>query len=87
MEFEYDHKKSQLNAEKHGIDFEKAKQLWRDEKRLVVPARSSTEPREALIAILDGVFWTTIYTLRGEAIRIISVRRSRDEEIEGYDNR
>ncbi len=84
MEFEYDARKSHNNARKHGIDFERAKLLWTDEKRLVVPARCSTELREALIAVLDGVCWTAIYTLRGDAIRIISVRRSRHEEIKNY---
>ncbi len=84
MEFEYDHRKSQINTRKQGIDFERAKLLWGDEKRLVVPARSSAEPREALVAVLDGVYWTAVYTLRGDAIRIISVRRSRNEEIENY---
>ncbi len=84
MEFQYDDKKSHINARKHGIDFERAKLLWTDERRLVVPARSSTEAREALIASLDDVCWTAIYTLRGSVIRIISVRRSRHEEIENY---
>jgi uncharacterized DUF497 family protein len=84
VELEYDHRKSQINTRKHGIDFERAKLLWGDEKRLVVPARSSTEPREALVAVLDGVYWTAVYTLRGDTIRIISVRRSRNEEIESY---
>jgi uncharacterized DUF497 family protein len=84
VEFEYDHRKSQINTRKHGIDFERAKLLWGDEKQLIVPARSSTEPREALIATLDGICWTASYTLRGDTIRIISVRRSRDEEIENY---
>jgi len=84
VEFEYDDRKSQINTRKHGIDFERAKMLWDDEKRLVVPARSSTEQRDALIATLDGVYWTAVYTLRGDAIRIISVRRSRNEEIENY---
>lgn len=84
MELEYDDKKSHINARKHGIDFEQAKLLWTHERRLVVPARSSTESREALIASLDDVCWTAIYTLRGSAIRIISVRRSRHEEIENY---
>ena len=84
MEFEYDDKKSHINARKHGIDFERAQLLWTDERRLALPARSSTESREALIASLDDVCWTAIYTLRGTAIRIISVRRSRHEEIENY---
>lgn len=87
MEFEYDPAKSKINTEKHGIDFARAKLLWLDEKRIVVPARSTTEPREALIAMLDGALWTAIYTLREDSIRLISVRRSRDEEKEGYNNR
>ena len=84
MEFEYDSQKSNLNQGKHGIDFIRAQLLWSDEKRVVVPARSSTEPREAIIAELDGTLWTAIYTLRGGVTRIISVRRSRHEEREGY---
>jgi hypothetical protein len=36
---------------------------------------------------LEGVHWTAVYTMRGTAVRIISVRRSRDEEREGYNNR
>lgn len=87
MEFEYDPVKSNANLEKHGIGFEEAKRLWLDEKRVLVPAHSSTEFREAIVAELDGKLWTAIYTMRGDAIRIISVRRSRDEEREGYNNR
>lgn len=87
MEFEYDPDKSKFNAAKHGIDFNDARRLWLDGKGLVVSARSVTEPREAIIAELDGTLWTAIYTLRGESIRIISVRRSRDEERERYNNR
>jgi uncharacterized DUF497 family protein len=84
VEFEYDLKKSDINLRKHGIDFERAKLLWDDEKRLVVLARSSSEFREALIGMLDGVSWTAVYTFRASVIRIISVRRSRNEEIEKY---
>jgi uncharacterized DUF497 family protein len=87
VDFEYERAKSEANHQKHGINFDRARRLWLDEKRLVVPARSITEPREALIAQLDGKLWTAIYTMRGNAIRLISVRRSRDEEREGYNNR
>ncbi len=87
VDFEYNPKKSQANVEKHGIDFDRARFLWLDEKRLVIPARSMTENREAIIAELEGVLWTAIYTLRDESIRIISVRRSRNEERQHYHNR
>lgn len=87
MEFEYDPEKSKINAAKHGIDFNDARRLWLDRKGLVVAARSVTEPREAIIAEIDGTLWTAIYTLRGESVRIISIRRSRNEERERYNNR
>ncbi|MFV0337226.1 MAG: BrnT family toxin [Chthoniobacterales bacterium] len=87
MKFEYDPTKSKINAKKHGISFDQAKLLWKDERHIVVPARSITEKREAIVAELKGIAWTAIYTTRGKAIRIISVRRSRDEEREEYNNR
>ncbi len=86
MDFEFDEKKSQINVEKHGIDFEESQFLWCDARRIVVEARSETEPRFALIAILGTQLWTAVYTMREDRIRIISVRRSRNGEKEGYYN-
>ncbi len=85
MEFEFNSEKSEKNRVKHGIDFLTAQELWQDEARLIVPARSADEPREAIIATLGKACWTGIYTIRNEKIRIISVRRSRDEEKQNYD--
>ena len=82
--FEYDPEKSLKNKLKHGIDFEEAQRLWTDHARLIVPAKSTNELREAIIAHIDGIFWTGIYTIRNNTIRIISVRRSRDEEKQLY---
>ena len=84
MEFEFDEKKSRGNLGKHGIDFSQAQFLWLDPKRLQVTARSESEPRFALIALYDNLLWTAIFTVREERIRIISVRRSRHEEEQGY---
>ena len=80
MEFEYDPAKSEANKQKHGIDFERAKELWRDANRAEFVARLSDEPRLGLIAGLDDKLWTTIYTLREDRARIISVRRARENE-------
>jgi len=87
VEFKYDPAKIKINVGKHGINFDRAKLLWLDERRIVVPVRSITAPREAIIAQHDGMLWTAIYTMRGDSIRLISVRRSRNEEREGYNNR
>lgn len=84
MEFEFDEKKSRSNFEKHGMDFSQARSLWLDPNRLEVTARSESESRFALIASYENRLWTAIFTRREERIRIISVRRSRHEEEQGY---
>lgn len=84
MESEYDPTKSQTNKEKHGIDFDEARVLWLDEDRVEFPARSETEPRHALIAMKDEKVWVAFYTMREVTIRIISVRRARDNEEKTY---
>jgi len=86
MVFEFDSLKSELNKGKHGIDFTAAQQLWGDPGRVVIPARTSDEPRYLLIGMVSGKCWSAVFTLRGEAVRIISVRRSRPEEVEIYES-
>ena len=80
MEFEYNPVKSEANKEKHGLDFERAKELWHDANRAEFVARFSDEQRHGLIAELDDKLWTAIYTVRGDRARIISVRRARENE-------
>ncbi|MEB3225144.1 MAG: BrnT family toxin [Synechococcus sp.] len=84
MDFEYDPNKSQSNLAKHGIDFEAAKEIWQDSQRIIFPARSETEPRWVTVGLIHGKFWTVVYTTRNGRIRIISVRRSRVQEIKLY---
>jgi len=83
--FEFDQQKSLSNKAKHGIDFIEAKQLWDDPDILEIPARTVDEPRYLLIGRIKGRLWSAIVTYRNGNIRIISVRRSRDEEVELYE--
>jgi uncharacterized DUF497 family protein len=85
MEFEYDDTKSEMNKEKHGIDFEQAKALWDDPDLLEIPARTEDEPRYLVIGRIEDRFWSGVITYRDSRIRIISVRRSRDEEVALYE--
>ena len=85
MDFEFDPNKSASNEKKHGIDFEEAKALWSDPHLLEIEAITSDEPRFLLIGMIDGRHWSTVVTYRNEKIRIISVRRSRKEEVELYE--
>ena len=82
--FEFDPKKSESNRLKHGIDFIQAQQLWEDAIRVVLEARTVDEKRYLLIAQFDERIWSAIYTVRNNSIRIISVRKSRENEKEIY---
>jgi uncharacterized DUF497 family protein len=86
MPFEYDSQKSDTNRAKHGIDFDEAQHLWDDEFYLEIPAKNLDEPRFLVIGKIGDRYWSAVVTYRGRNIRIISVRRSRDEEIELYEN-
>jgi uncharacterized DUF497 family protein len=87
MWFEFDPAKSKANRIKHQIDFTEAQKLWIDINRLEIPARTKEgESRMAVIGVIGGRHWTAIVTARGHAIRIISVRRSRNTEKELYEN-
>jgi uncharacterized DUF497 family protein len=85
MDFEFDHAKSDANLRKHGIDFLVAQSLWRDPALLEIPARTSGESRFLVIALLRGRHWSAVITYRQQTIRLISVRRSRPEEVQLYE--
>ena len=85
MEFEFDEKKSRSNLKKHGIDFIEAQALWRDDMLLEIPARTSDEPRYLIIGKIELKHWSAVVTYRENRIRLISVRRSRKEEVELYE--
>jgi uncharacterized DUF497 family protein len=86
MVFEYAPNKSTQNKRKHGIDFEDAQRLWADPGVVEIPARTSDEPRWLLIGKIDEKHWSAIITRRGENIRLISGRRSRDDEVALYES-
>lgn len=85
MDFEFDPAKSHLNLTKHGIDFDVAQNLWNDPDLLEIPAKTVDEPRSLVLGKINGKHWSAVITYRQQAIRLISVRRSRPEEIELYE--
>ena len=86
IKFEFDEKQSQTNLEKHGIDFVDAQQLWDDTDLLEIPAKTVDEPRSLVIGMISSNHWSGVITYRGNRIRIISVRRSRKEEVVLYES-
>ena len=87
MEFEFDPSKSNLNQNKHGINFVEAQKIWIDSNRIEIPARTEDELRFVIIGKIKDKHWSAVITYRGTKIRIISVRRSRKEEIGFYESR
>jgi len=86
MEFEFDSTKSDGNKKKHGIDFYGAQALWNDPDLIEIPVKTSDEPRYLVIGKISEKHWSGVITYRGKKIRIISVRRSRKEEVEIYES-
>ena len=86
MKFEFDQRKNHSNKKKHGIDFVEAQKIWDDPDLLAIPARTTDEPRILVIGTLQGRHWSAIITYRSDRIRIISVRRSRSEEVDLYES-
>lgn len=86
MGFEYDPVKSAENRRKHGIDFETALALWSDDALVEIPARVVDEPRWLVIGKIADKHWSAVITRRDENVRLISVRRSRVEEVALYES-
>ncbi len=84
--FEFDESKSQANLLKHGINFIDAQRLWNDPSLLEIPAKIEDEPRFLMVGIIDGKYWSAVITYRDTNIRLISVRRSRTEEVALYES-
>lgn len=85
MTFEFDPAKSTANAAKHGIDFEAVQAIWQDDRRVELETGArGNEERNLVVGEIDGRCWTAVITLRNGRVRIISVRRSREDEREGY---
>jgi hypothetical protein len=84
--FEFDESKSLANHSKHGINFIDAQPLWNDPELLEIPAKTEDEPRYLAIGLINGKHWSAVITYRDATVRLISVRRSRIEEIALYES-
>ena len=84
MNFEWDERKRLSNIQKHGLDFLDVGEVF-DQPHVVVPsANEGREKRFLAIGLLEGRNVTVVYTIRVEAVRVISFRRARHEERQKY---
>jgi uncharacterized DUF497 family protein len=63
-----------------------AQELWFDLDRVEVPAKTIDENRSMVIGKIGARHWSALITYRGDKVRLISVRRSRKEEIDIYES-
>jgi uncharacterized DUF497 family protein len=89
--FEWDPRKAEANAAKHGVSFDEAVTVFLDADALDGPdlRHSRAEPRYLRLGrAVDGRLLVVAYTLRrigdAEAIRLISARRASRRERAAY---
>jgi uncharacterized DUF497 family protein len=88
MDFQYDPSKAAGNLRKHGASFADAEGVFMDPLSLhrIDPDAEGEERFVALGEGTAGQLLVVIYTLRGEAIRLISARRATPAEIRSYES-
>jgi uncharacterized DUF497 family protein len=82
--FEWDEYKRLKNLEKHKLDFLAVRLLFDGRQTITTESNSPIETRYVTTAIIDGKFYTVIWTWRDDARRIISFRRARHGEEKAY---
>ena len=78
--FEWDENKRRANIEKHGLDFNDAKDVFLDPRQFTYRSAHSREPRYVTVGTVGGLLVAVVSTLRQEKIRIISARVARRSE-------
>ena len=87
MTFEYDPRKAQTNRQKHGISFAETEFVFFD-PLAIHDIDPDTTGEERFIAVGMGnsvLLLVVVYTMRGDAIRLISARRATPQEAKAYE--
>jgi uncharacterized DUF497 family protein len=79
LKFDWDSAKNTGNEAKHGLGLASATSIWNG-PFVTLPSKNPIELRHLAIGIIEGRHWTVVFTHRGDAIRLISARRSRENE-------
>ena len=86
MEFEWDENKNKSNQDKHGIDFNDAKEVFKDDNSIESETTQDNhgEKRWKIIGQLYGSILSVIYTIRNKTTRLISARKASRKERKDY---
>lgn len=87
MKIDYDPNKNQANIDKHGIDFEQAHAFDWDNAIVEADSRQDYgETRFNAFGLLAGRLHVMTFTVRGDAIRVISLRKANKREVTRYES-
>ncbi len=85
MEIEYDPSKDASNLERHGVALDDAAKLLKASPFIVEDRRSDYgEPRFIAYGWINARLHVCVYTLRGTARRIISLRKANRRELHAF---
>jgi len=85
MDIEFDSAKEKANLAKHGISLRAADALLSGPHLAVLDDRFAYgEERWQATGEIAGRLFVCVYTVRGDAYRIISLRKANRREIDGY---
>ncbi len=87
VKFEWDERKNEINIRKHGFDFRDAWEVFQGPLLVRLDQREDYgEDRWQGIGLLRGQVVVLIFTQRGsDLIRVISLRKARKHEREGFE--
>lgn len=82
MALEFDPAKDSANVAKHGVSLASATDL--EIVARLVDERFTEEVRYRAYGYIEGVAYCLAYTLRGETVRAIMLRRAHQDEMDAY---
>ena len=85
VEIEFDPDKDQSNRDKHGVSLADAERMDLDAASVVADERRSYGAvRRQAYGLIDGRLHVRVFTMRGEVMRVISLRKANAREVRRY---
>ena len=85
MEFEWDENKRRVNLREHGLDFADAYRAFTEDAFIITDDREDYgEDRYILLGLMRERIVVVAFTVRGDVIRIISMRKADKREQKSY---
>ena len=86
MYITFDPEKNGANFAKHGVSLTLAREIdWSMVMAYVDTRKDYKEVREVGFYPINGRLYCVVFTQRGDAMRIISLRKASDREIDDYE--